>query len=292
MPTRLPYRRLAAVWVSATLVFGAAWWWRANRVPGPDQEDLSPVARRVAGSMDKPLHVVRGAYSIIHAADPHEAAGLLEEAEYAVVETSRRLGVEAPAQPVRIFLLPKQTAWEPLTRQRGFRPDSLAVNLMNEIFLKDDPEQAARPDRLSHEVVHFVLRSAYDDTVPLWLDEGLAGRIGFTVSRAWRAARGRRVAAYWPAVPAETLEPLEVLTSRAVLPDDPRQARAFYRASEELVALIEDRIGASKLPGFVADVAKGVDWRVAMDARLNGSAYSSVDMEQAVRRQLATPRRL
>ncbi|HMP76803.1 MAG TPA: hypothetical protein PKE12_10975 [Kiritimatiellia bacterium] len=291
MPAPLTYRRLLWVWIAAALVFGAAWWWRLHRDP-PLDAGLSPIARRLVNAVRAPLHLVRGGYAHVYALDPHEAAGLLEEAEYAVAEISRRLGVAVPGRPVRILLLPHHQGWDELTREKGFRPDSLAFNLRDEIFLKDDPEQAARPDRLAHEIVHFVLRESHGDAVPLWLDEGLAGRLGFVVSRAYRASRGRRIAGAWPSLPADAMPPLEVLTSRHVLPDDPREARIFYRASEELVALIEDRIGASKMPEFIADVAAGTDWRVAMDARLNGSAYSSVDMEQAVRRQLAAPRRL
>lgn len=226
------------------------------------------------------------------AADERHAAALLEEAEQALPEIARRLAVPLPARPVRILMVSDSAVWDELVRGEGFRPDSLAVNAGGEIFLKSDAAQGGRPDRLAHELVHFVLREHFGADVPLWLDEGLASRIGVAVSRAYRIQRGRRVNGAWPAVPVEALEPLSVLTSRRTLPDDPASARVFYRAAEELVAIIEDRIGSAHLPDYVAEVVRGADWRAALDARLKGSAHLSDDIESVLRRQVAAPRKL
>lgn len=285
-----PLRRVIFVWVGAAILFGVAWWWRSSHVSALDPL-LSSLARRVIRASREPMHLARGAHARVYATDTQWASAVLEEAEFSIVDITRRLRVAVPRRTVRILLVSGADAWDPLVREKGFRPDSLAVNLRDEIFLKDDPDQTVRPDRLAHELVHFVLRQTYGADVPLWLDEGTAGRLGLLVSRDYRAEHGRRVTGSWPGLPKERVEPLALLTSRRALPDDPDSAHAFYRASEELVAMIEDRIGNAQMPAYVAEVATGADWRVALDSRLNGSALSSVDMEEAVRRQVASPRK-
>lgn len=282
---------LMFIWMCAGLLLaGAAWWWW--RAPSAGDPTLSPLARRALAEAPGPYHTARSDTVEVYAMAPEAAGAMLDEANFALVRIAGSLGVALPARPVRVILVPGDALWAQLGRERGFRPDSLALNWRDEVFLKDDGEQAARPDRVAHELVHFVLREAYGDRVPLWLDEGLAGRVGLKVSRAYRAVRGRRVTGEWPGLPAESVEPLRVLTSRTALPDDPAAARAFYRAAEELVAVIEDRIGASQLPGYVAEVIAGADWRAALEKRVNGTSLRGADVDEVVRRRVAAPRKL
>mgnify|MGYP005854733931 CR=1 FL=1 len=282
---------LMFIWMCAGLLLaGAAWWWW--RAPSAGDPSLSPLARRALAEAPGHFHLARSPAVEVYAMAPELAGAMLDEANFALVRSAGHLGVALPARPVRVILIPGDTLWAQLGRERGFRPDSMALNWRDEVFLKEGGDQGARPDRLTHELVHFVLREAYGDRVPLWLDEGLAGRVGLKVSRAYRAQRGRRVTGEWPGIPADSVESLRVLTSRTTLPDDPAAARAFYRAAEELVAVIEDRVGAAKFPGYVADVIAGADWRAALDARLNGTSLRSVDVEDVVRRQVAAPRKL
>ncbi len=283
-------RRVLIAWGAAVLAFAAGWLWRnaAGRRPDPS---FSPLAAAVVRSVAAPLQRAEGARARVYAADPALAARTLEEAEFAIAEIARALRVEPPLG-ARIFLVPADGGWAPLARGDGFRPDSLAVNLGSEIFLKDDPDQSARPDRLAHELVHVALRGAHGPAIPLWLDEGLAGRLGLSISRAYRAARGRRLAGQWPGFDPDLVESLPSLTARTALPDDPRRAQAFYRASEVLVTMIEDMLPPAQWPDYVAEVARGADWRAALAHRLSGSAIALDDMENALRREVRQPRKL
>lgn len=277
--------RVIVAWVCAALLFALAWWWRAGRAAVPDSS-LSSLARRAIRASSAPMQNVRGEFVSVYATNALMASAILDEAEFSIGEISRRLGVARPERPVRILLLGDSG----LIQREGFRPDSLAVNWGDEIFLKDDAGQIARPDRITHELVHFVLREAYGPHIPLWLDEGLAARLGLVVSKSYRASRGRRVTGSRPALPVDRMDSLEVLTGRRSLPDDSENAAVFYRASEELVAIIEDSIGTSRMPAYIGEVAEGADWRAALNTRLGGSPLINANLEEVVRRQVATQR--
>lgn len=275
---------------SALLCAALLMGWSGGCGPAFDSS-LSVLAQNVLRASSQPFRVARGGYAAVYATHQQSAAALLEEADYAIAAIAQRLRVKPPEHAVRIFFVSEPRAWSVLVDKEGFRPDSVAVNVHDEIFLKDDPEQAVRPDRLAHELVHSVLREAYGAKIPLWLDEGLAGRLGLSVSQAYRAERGRRVSGEWPRVLPDLVEPLYTLTSRQTLPADSEAARAFYRASEELLASIEELIGSSALPSYIASVATGANWRVALDSRLKGSPLTSDTVEQGVRRRVSEPRK-
>lgn len=289
MPPLSPRMRVLVSALIACIVFGAAWGVRACRSAVGDPA-LSALANRALRESPERLHPVRGERCVVYAADTRIGAIMREEADYAVLEIARRLGVTAPTATVHILLIPGAGPWKALARAQGFRPDSLALNAGHEILLRDDPEQAARPDRLAHELVHVVLRSAYGPDVPLWLDEGLAGQIGFAVGRAYRAARGTRMSGAWPGVSAAGTESLDAMTARTRLPEDPNLTMVFYRASEELVAWIEERLGPARMRAFVAAAATGAPWRAALEEQLNGLPFSTVELENAIRRAVELPR--
>lgn len=90
-------------------------------------------------------------------------------------------------------------------------------------------DQTNRLDRIAHEVVHFRLREAYGEHLPLWLEEGLATLMGMNVARRFNSAQGRDLAGTWPALPVEALlEPDQLLTMDHY-PSSPGAAQA-YRA--------------------------------------------------------------
>lgn len=290
MPPLSPRIRVRASTLIACIVFGVAWGIRACRSAGGDPA-LSALANRALRESPERLQPVRGERCVVYAADTRIGAIMREEADYAVLEIARRLGVPAPTSAVRILLIPGADTWNALALMEGFRPDSVALNRGNEILLRDEPKKAVRPDRLAHEIVHLVLRSAYGPDVPLWLDEGLAGRLGFAVGRAYRAARGTRMTGTWPEVPSAGMESLDELTARTRLPDDPNSAMVFYRASEELVAWIEERLGPARMRAFVAAAATGAPWRAALEEQLNGSHFLTAELDNAIRRAVESPRK-
>lgn len=290
MPTRFIRPRAIAACLLAAVVVGAAWGWHARRAPD-EFPSLSPLAQRALRDTATRVHAAPGAHVVVYAADPRTAAVMRDEADYALVEIARRVGVKTPTSTVHILLIPGTGSWDKLARQKGFRPDSLALNVGNEILLRDDPDQRMRADRLAHELVHVVLREAYGPGIPLWLDEGLAGYLGFAVSRAYRAARGTRMGGAWPGVSTAGMESLDGLTSRTRLPEDTDSAMVVYRASEELVAWIEDRLGATRMRSFVAAVATGAPWRAELEKYLNGSHFSIVELEHAIRQAVESPKK-
>lgn len=217
---------------------------------------------------------------------------LVVEAEFASDAIRRALRLEAPPNKAFLFLVRDDTTWSRLVLERGFRPDGLALHYRNEIFLRDDPGQRARPDRIAHEMVHFHLRAAYGPDVPLWLDEGLAGHLGVAIARDFRARRERRLTGELPALPAEAWLPLAELTARRGLPDRPELANVYYREAQELVTAIAGRIGEERLPEFVQRVAGGRSWRRVLEKTFGWAPADFEELESAVRQKVTSARNL
>lgn len=247
--------------------------------------DLSPEARRLVAISGERFHRISGTYAHVFAPDIQTATRWADEADFAVARAAQRLGVHPPERPVVIVAAPTDETWEKWSRSKNLRADSLAVHWRGEIFLRSSTGAADRVDRLAHEVVHHVIWETYGERIPLWLDEGLAWQWGLDIAREYRKIIGMRLAISLPAASEARVEPLDVLTARTSLPEDPESAMVFYRISAEFVAQIEERIGPSAMPAFIRGVAAGRPWRDMLEEILRGSPVPIEDLEEATRRE-------
>jgi hypothetical protein len=248
---------LAALLVLTTLV--AAWFFWRSRPPVPPasapelaytvipadelpRDDLSPVARRL---LRDPGTMVAGRSPAFHALAPNirHLSLTLNEAEFAWTWMHRWIEPPAATNRALIVLVADAVRWNDLVRGHGLRHDSLAMQLQRELYLKDDPVQNARADRIAHEVVHLRLNDPSRRPVPLWLEEGLAGHLGWRCALDYQATRRVRLFRTVPAVEPAHLLPLDRLLAVNAYPADPVAARAFYRQTEELVALVHEQQG-------------------------------------------------
>lgn len=243
----------------ALAVLAAGWFaWRSRpAAPPPDapdlaytvippdelpREDLSPVARRL---LRDPGTMVAGRSPAFHALAPNirHLSLTLNEAEFAWTWMHRWIEPPAATNRALIVLVADAVRWNDLVSGHGLRHDSLAMQLQRELYLKDDPAQNARADRIAHEIVHLRLNDPSRRPVPLWLEEGLAGHLGWRCALDYQATRRVRLFRTVPAVEPAHLLPLDRLLTVNDYPADPAAARAFYRQTEELVALVHEQQG-------------------------------------------------
>lgn len=219
---------------------------------------------------------------------------LLQEAEFAAREAGRRLRLpDAPADAtLQIFLVRDDKTWQRLAREQGFRPDSLAVQVRDEMFLRDDPALKVRVDRVSHEIIHYRLRQAFGGRIPLWADEGLAGYFGVKIAGAYRTARGRRLTGEVPALPADDLLSLDQLSSLPRLPASEAQARAYYRQAEEFFAELGWQFDDDRIAPFVHRLGDGENWRKVLEGGYGMTPDRLAELERAVRQRATTARSL
>lgn len=223
--------------------------------------NLSPLVRQVYDAEGRRWRHAESTRVIAHAASVGELADMVEEAHYAWREVGLQLSLPEPKGRARLVYIYETATWEKLGAQSGIRPDGLALQSGRDILLKLDGSQTNRLDRIAHEVVHFRLREAYGEHLPLWLEEGLATLMGMNVARRFNSAQGRDLAGTWPALPVEALlEPDQLLTMDHY-PSSPGAAQAYGRQAAEVVQLLQERIGSDRWPMAVREIGQRGDWR-------------------------------
>ncbi len=198
---------------------------------------------------------------VVHASTREELTRLMEEAFYAWDAAGRQLALPEPTNRVRLVCIYEATTWDRLGREGGVRPDGLALQSGRDILLKSERDKPLRADRVAHEIVHFRLREAYGNHLPLWLEEGLATRMGIGISRDFANQRDIRLTGEMPAIAEAALLVPEQLLDDAGYPESPASAQAFARQAAELVGVLESRVGALRWPDAIREIGEGGDWR-------------------------------
>ncbi len=150
-----------------------------------------------------------------------------------------------------VFMIYNHDLWVDIIEGHGLRHDSLAMQLQRELYLKEDPEQDKRPDRIAHEVVHARLYDADASPLPIWLEEGLATYLGWRCAVDFQGKRGVTLFRNLPALEEGEILPVAGLLALRTYPADPAATRAFYRQSEEWIALLAENIGASGIRNVI-----------------------------------------
>lgn len=223
--------------------------------------NFSPLVQQVYDAEGRRWRHAESTRLIAHAASVGELANMVEEAHYAWREVGRQLSLPEPTRRARLVYIYETATWDKLGEQSGIRPDGLALQSGRDILLKVDRSQSNRLDRIAHELVHFRLREAYGNRLPLWLEEGLATLMGMNVARRFNSAQGRDLAGSWPALPAAALLESDELLKRDFYPSSPAAAQAYGRQAAEVVRMLQERIGPERWPMVVREIGHRGDWR-------------------------------
>jgi hypothetical protein len=218
------------------------------------------------------------AHFIGYATSLKELDALLAEAEFARAAAVRFLGLEPPTIQAHLFLISNDETWKKLIRDRGPEKEALAMHYRNEIYLRAGPSTNGRPDRVSHEIVHLLLRQACRDGLPLWLDEGLACFVGWHVAKEYGSTRNVVLSRHLPALSSSQVLPVEKLTSLREYPQDGDALPAYYRQVEELVVVLGQAIGNEQLGVFARAVcARSGAWRKVL---MNQYGMGDVELDK------------
>ncbi len=223
---------------------------------------------------------------VVHAGTREELTRLMEEAHYAWDAAGRQLALPELTNRVRLVCIYDASTWARLGREGGVRPDGLALQSGRDILVKSEPDTPLRADRVAHEMIHFRLREAYGNHLPLWLEEGMATRMGIGISRNFANQRGIRLTGEMPAIPAAALLSPAQLFDDAGYPESPASAQAFARQAAELVGELESRVGGSRWPEAIREIGAGGDWRKVLSSGY-GVAMDDVQQLGAVAAQRA-----
>jgi hypothetical protein len=220
------------------------------------ERKLSPFGKAVHdGESDDFLHA-ETKHFVLHAQTLRDIDESAAQAEQALAHVTAALGIPAPKQKIQILRVADPAAWDALVKDQSIRPDGLALQVKNEVILKDSAAYRAR-ERVAHEVAHACMRDAFGSYLPLWFEEGLAGSLGRDAFAAGLTAEERAALPKIPAVTPSRVYALKMLTSIFVYPPDPADAALFYRMAEDLVAVLRDKMGEEKFNAYVKSMGQG-----------------------------------
>jgi hypothetical protein len=257
-----------------------------------DRAGLSAIGRDVLRS-SADWTVGRSDHFLVFAGSLREVSDTVAQLEFARTCGAARLGLDTDrTDPALVALVRDDRTWYRLMRGFGLRRDSLAMQVGRELFLKEDAAQARRPDRIAHEVMHLLLSDSFGRSIPLWLDEGVAGHYGWLCAGEFAIGREAVLVRNQPALLPDQVLSLDALLNLRRYPDDEEAARAFYRQAEDLVATLADRLGDAGMVRFVHAVCGHVGDRregFRLAAGLDDTGWDEVEAE--MRRRSTTVRK-
>ena len=157
----------------------------------------------------------------------------------------------------------------------------------DEIAVRPDSDGVKLAFRLAHEMSHWLVAKTHPRRPPLWLDEGLAQRIGTQAAAAAGRTEKRGLARTPPDGWEAHAHSLDALTALDVPPDAPDAAGAFYWQAERLVDMLCDRLGRDDFLAYLAILSSpdAPPWQAPLRERW---WFNDADFE-ALARAIAPP---
>ena len=148
---------------------------------------------------------------------------------------------------------------------------------MGSLFIQRNPAYKFADNSLGHEIVHLIVHRFYPESIPLWLDEGLAQYISKNAHASYQRARGYISKPHSAAIAPENLIPLGRLVAMTQVPTD--RVETFYDESERLVRFLASTDKASFL-AFLDAVARHQPVDSALVQSYNGKFLTLTALEE------------
>ena len=175
---------------------------------------------------------------IYHFVHSYVATPVSVEAEFHYRVIAKELEREQPAGDVKshIYIFERPEEWQQFQTFGQLEPWSGGIHSMGSLFVQRDPSYKFSNNLLGHEIVHLVMHRFYPDSVPLWLNEGLAQFISKAAHASYQRARGYIAKPHSTAIAASELIPILKLIGLTQVPSD--NVTTFYDESERLVRFL------------------------------------------------------
>src|SRR5205814_5188241 len=128
-------------------------------------------------------------YHFIHS---HVATPVSVEAEFHYRVIAKELEREQPAGDTKshIYIFEKPEQWSQFQAFGQLEPWTGGIHSAGSLFIQRNPSYKFSDNSLGHEIVHLVLHRLYPDSIPCWLNEGLAQSISKAAHSSYQRARG------------------------------------------------------------------------------------------------------
>ena len=249
-----------------------------EKLPAKGYPEMHKKGQSLIKSNRKNWVHARSKHFVIHGADKALFGQINRESEHAWYKTGYFLGLRQETRPFHVLVVTAEKEWQQITGVQTDQASKLAAQLEGTIFLYRPAnliKQGYTTD-IAHEVVHARLHCAYPD-IPLWLEEGLALRLGIKLTREFHRTSGvitrERVINDDGAVPTD-----RSITSFV---DYPQELEDYYRQCRIFVGALEEAVGEAQLKQLVKQLSvKDVDWKQVLQETFSVSVDRIKDLEK------------
>src|ERR1700726_4111881 len=176
---------------------------------------------------------------IYHFAHSSVATPVSVEAEFHYRVIAKELERDQPPTDTKshIYIFERPEEWQQFQTFGRLEPWTGGIHSAGSLFIERNPAYKFSDNRLGHEIVHLVLHRFYPDSIPRWLDEGLAQFISKDAHASYERARGYNAKPHSDAIAPSDFIPVSALVSMGY-PASADRVKTFYDESERLTRFL------------------------------------------------------
>jgi len=202
------------------------------------QRDPNPLGEKALAIHPEQWKHAETEHFIYHFVHGYVATPISVEAEFHYRVVAKELERDQPVGDVKshIYIFEKPEDWKQFQVFGKLEPWTGGIHSMGSLFIQRDPQYRFSGNTLGHEIVHLVVHRFYPDSVPCWLNEGLAQYISKAAHASYQRARGYIAKPHSESIAGGDLIPLTKLIALTHPPSE--KVETFYDESEKLVRFL------------------------------------------------------
>jgi hypothetical protein len=239
------------------------------------QRDPNPLGEKALAIHPDQWKHAETEHFIYHFVHSYIATPIAVEAEFHYRVIAKELERDQPPGDTKshIYIFEQPDEWQQFKVFGNLEPWSGGIHSAGSLFIERNPAYKFSDNRLGHEIVHLVLHRFYPDSIPRWLDEGLAQFISKDAHASYERARGYNAKPHSDAIAPSDFIPVSALVSMGY-PASADRVKTFYDESERLTRFL----AATDHPAFLSlldALARHQPFEVVLP-RFFGGRFSSV----------------
>ena len=202
------------------------------------QRDPNPLGEKALAIHPDEWKHAETDHFIYHFRHSYVAAPISVEAEFHYRVSAQELEREQPPGDIKshIYIFEGPADWYQFQVFGKLELWTGGIHSLGSLFIQRNPAYKFADNSLGHEIVHLIVHRFYPESIPLWLDEGLAQYISKNAHASYQRARGYIAKPHSKAIATENLIPLGKLVAMTEVPSD--RVQTFYDESERLVRFL------------------------------------------------------
>ncbi|MBV9619167.1 MAG: hypothetical protein JO201_08140 [Verrucomicrobia bacterium] len=202
------------------------------------QQDPNPLGEKALAIHPEQWKHAESEHFIYHFVHSYVATPVSVEAEFHYRVIAKELEREQLTTDIKshIYIFERPEEWQQFQAFGRLEKWTGGIHSAGSLFIQRNPAYKFSNNSLGHEIVHLVLHRFYTDSIPSWLDEGLAQFISKDAHASYQRARGYISKPHAESIALQDLIPVATLVALRQPPSD--QVHTFYNESERLVRFL------------------------------------------------------